>query len=347
MKTLFYLLFLISTAACTGIEANLDSGEFKEIIDDFIEINREASSEIDIGMLLSGLRITLDSSQKQYSSFLNTFIVTCNDAKAKLTNYVISLNSASHEAKNQANHWKVSAEKAFSDSGKNELMLKNTRESLNHVIKEIAQVIAEYHEGVSESDKQLLITKQLNDIIEDELINPTGRSFVQLKFDSKLNHLNRLISKSGETFYTPIIATLVQFASEQNFSNQSILKQILVTIHKLRENIEKFKAEKEGSMNNRMMLLKKQEENLDSQIVDYQHMSEKFVSIVSEAHQNMALLNREFTNLQSEIGRKNTELETLNRLCEEENTMYKTGIDRILLIKEGIREASAIDQMRR
>ena len=155
-----------------------------------------------------------------------------------------------------------------------------------------------------------------------------------------------MIEKSGNSHYSPIISALIGFASEENFSNQSILKQILLNIHKLKSNIEKFRAEKEGSMNNRMVLLKKQQENLESQIVDYQHLSERYVSIVTEAHQNMALLNREFTNLQSEIGRKHTELDTLYKLCEEENSMYKKGIDRIVLIKEGIREALFVDQKR-
>ena len=304
--TFFFVFYLFSISICTKVETKIDSHDFQEIIDDFVEINKEASSDIDISMLLSGLKVTLDSSQNQYSNFLDSFIVTCNNAKAKLANYVSSLNASAEESKNQANNWKKSAENAFADSGKNDQMLKNTRDSLTTVLKETAQIIVEYHQGLSESDAQLKVIKQLNDIIEDELIKPSARSFVQLKFHRKLKDLQELIEKSGNSHYSPIISALIGFASEENFSNQSILKQILLNIHKLKSNIEKFRAEKEGSMNNRMVLLKKQQENLESQIVDYQHLSERYVSIVTEAHQNMALLNREFTNLQSEIGRKHT-----------------------------------------
>ena len=346
-STFFFFVFLISISISMRTEARIDSREFQEIIDDFVEINKEATSEVDVGMLLAGLKITLDSSQNQYSSFLDSFIVTCNNAKFKLANYVLSLKTSADDSKNKANHWKKSAEKAFSDSGQNDLMLKNTRLNLNSVIKEMARIIVEYHQGVSQSDKQLTVIKQLNDIIEDELIKPTGRSFVQLKFHRKLADLQDMVRKSGDTLYTPIIAILIGFASEQNFSKQNLLKQILLNIHKLKANIEKFKGEKEGSMNSKMMMVKTQEENLESQIGDYQHLSERYVSIVTEAHQNMALLNTDFSNLQSEIGRKNTELETLNKLCEEENTMYKKGIDRIVLIKEGITEALVLDQQRK
>ena len=342
--TFYYLLCLLSIALCAEVETTVDSHEFKEIIDDFVEIHKEAEVGFDIGMVLGGLKMNLDASQKQYREFLNSFMVSCNDAKAKLGNYIVSLKNSADETKNQALQWKKDSEKAFRESGKNERMLNQTKITLQKVMQDMAQLIVEYHRGVSESESKLAVIKQLYNIIEDELIKPSGRSFVQLKFHKKLFDLQQLLSRTGETLFTPIISTLVQLASEQNFSNQHILKQILLNLRKLRASIEKYKAEKESGMNSKMVLLKQQQDNLESQISDYKRLSERYVSIITEADHNMGLLNNDFSNLQTEVGRKSTELLSLNKLCEEENTMYKKGINRIVEIKDGIREALVLDQ---
>jgi len=338
------LFMLLSIAICTKIENKIDSREFQEIIDDFVEIHKIATSDIDISMLLTNIKLTLDANQKSYRSFLDGFIVTCNNAKFKLFNYVETLKGAADETKRSANNWKQSADKAYKDSAQNNKMLNQTKETLSKVLEDMAQIIVDYHKGVSESDAKLIVLKQLFDIIEDELLTPSGKSFVQLKFHKSLESLQELVMRSHDTLYTPILSTLITLATEQNFSNQNVLKQILLNLRKLKMNIEKFKAEKEMAMNDQMRILKQEEENLESQIGDYQHLSERYVSIVVEAHQNMALLNRDFTNFQSEIARKNSELETVNHLCEEEDTMYKKGINRISLIKEGISEALHLDQ---
>lgn len=346
-STFFFFAILFTVAFCSKVENTIDSREFNEIIEDFVDIQKTANANVDIPLILSTLKINLDSSQKQYTDFLDGFIVSCNNAKVKLSNYLVSLRSQSDDTRNQAGHWRKEADKAFRDSSRNERMLNHTRELLQKVMQDMAQIIVEYHDGVGESDAKLTVIKQLNDIIEDELIKPTGRSFVQLKFHRRLDQLQALLQKTGDNFYTPVISTLVSLASETNFADQRILKQILLNIRNLRASIEKFKSEKEYAMNEKMVILKKQQENLQSQIGDFQHLAERYVSIVTEAHQNMDLLNKDFSNLQAEIQRKSGEMENLNHLCEEENTMYKKGIGRILEIKDGIRTALNLEQRRK
>ena len=298
MKTFIFLIFLIiSITNNTTIESRLDSNEFHEIIDDFVEIFKVANHDEDIALLLTNVKDTLEISENNYKTFLNGFVLSCNTAKNRVANYAKSLKTAADQAKNDANHWKKSAEKAFAGSADNDKMLNQTRLTLNNVLADMAHIIVEYREGVSESESKLIVIKQLNDIIEDELIKPTGKSFVQIKFHTKLNKLQKLVRNSGDAFYTPILTALINLASEQNFSDQKILKQILINLAKLKINIEKFKAEKESTMNQLMTTLKSQEQNLESQIGDFQHLSERYVSTVTEAHQSMDILNTDFTNL--------------------------------------------------
>ena len=89
--TFYYLFFLVSIASCVGIETKIDSHEFREIIDDFVEIHKEASTGVDIGMILGGLKMNLDASQKEYKEFLNSFIVSCNKFTMSLDNPVVDM----------------------------------------------------------------------------------------------------------------------------------------------------------------------------------------------------------------------------------------------------------------
>jgi len=203
----------------------------------------------------------------------------------------------------------------------------------------MSKIILDYKAGVSESDSKLYVVKQLRDIIEDELLNP-GKSFIQVDaFNSKLKDLQNLVKKSGDSLYTPIIETLVALASEQNFSDQKILKAILSNLKSLEQNITKFKAEKKTALKVTLKTLKAQEENLIGQLQDYAHLEQRYVSDVTEANQNTALLTETLSNLNNEIARKQDELRNIDHLCDTENKMFKDGVTRVDAVKKDVNSA--------
>jgi len=217
---------------------------------------------------------------------------------------------------------------------------KATTTTLIATQKDMENTIISYHAGVTETDRKLVVVKELRDIIEDELLNP-GKSFIQVgKFNEKLQNLQNLVKSSGDSMYEPIIATLVSLASEQNFSDQKILAAILKNLKALDTSLLKFKEEKRHAMEEGMKQLKAIEENLQSQLEDHHHIEQKCVSDVAEANQNIDLLNTEITNLNSEITRKTDEFKAIEHLCATENNMFKNGSKRIALIKKDLAEAS-------
>jgi hypothetical protein len=316
------------------MEAEIDSKAFQEIMDDFVEVHKEASQQVDVGLVLTDVKVTLQASEKKYKEFLSSFLVSCNNAKAKVNGFVTRLTTARSEAQNQvANTWANQAKKGTAGVKEAQTNSAEVSKRLEAIQKQLSQVIIDFHEGVVETDSKLNVVKQLRDIIEDELINP-GKSFIQVeKFNAKLKDLQALIKRSGDSLYTPIIATLVQLASEQNFSDQGILKAILKNLKELQDNLTKFRAEREASMNVTLKNLKAQEENLNSQLEDYHHLEQRYVSDVAEAHQNTQLLNTEITNLNTEIKRKQDEFESIVHLCNTEEEMFKTGTKRMELIR--------------
>jgi len=324
------------------MEAEIDSRAFEEIMDDFVEVHKAASEDVDIGVVLADVKITLQASAKKYKDFLSSFLLSCDTAKAKVQSFIKRLGDAKDEAANKVNNtWLVQLAKGRKGIKDSQSNTNTTVARLEKVGKQMAKIIIDYHSGVTETDAKLSVVKQLRDIIEDELLNSAGKSFIQVeKFNAKLKDLQALIRKSGDTMYTPIIETLVQLASEQNFSDQKILQAILKNLKALEDNLRKFKAGQEYAMNATLSTLKAQEENLSGQLEDLLHLEQRYTSDVAEANQNIELLNTHITNFNSEIARKQDELKAVQHLCDTENEMFKAGQQRMDLIKKDLDAAA-------
>jgi predicted nucleic acid-binding Zn-ribbon protein len=322
------------------MEAEIDSKAFQEIMDDFVEVHKAAGQQVDVGLVLSDVKITLQASEKKYKEFLSSFLTSCDNAQGKVTSFVKRLTDARQEAQNQvSNQWAHQLAKGRSGIKEAQTAAASINKQLEAIRKQMAQIVIDYHQGVSETDSKLHVVKQLRDIIEDELINP-GKSFIQVgRFQNKLKNLQGLIEKSGDTLYTPIIQTLVELASEQNFSDQKILQAILKNLQALQTSLQSFKKEKETAMNVTLQNLKKQEENLNGQLEDYHHLEQRYVSDVHEANQNTQLLSTEIANLSSEIKRKQDELTNVVHLCNTEKDLFKAGTQRLTLIRQDLNNA--------
>jgi hypothetical protein len=339
ISTILFFFLLVSISS-TKLEAEIDSNAFKEIMDDFVEVHKTAAQAVDVGLVLADVKVTLEASEKKYSEFIKAFVLSCESAKAKLTAFIKSLTNAKNSAQNDVtNTWTAQETKATKGLKETRANIATTKTRLADVHSRMTKIIIDYHEGVTETDSKLHVVKELRDIIEDELVNP-GKAFVQIsKFNEKLNNLQELIKKSGDNMYTPIIETLVQLASEGNFSDQRILQSILKNLHDLEVNLQKFKTEREHDMKVNMKNHRAQEENLTSQLGDYMHLEQKYLSDIAEAHQNISVLNTEILNLNTEITTKNEEAHNIAHLCNTENDMFKSGTQRINLIKHDLNAA--------
>jgi len=323
------------------MEAEIDSKAFQEIVDDFVEVHKVASHEVDLGLVLSDVKISLQAGEKKYKEFLSSFSVSCENAKTKLNSHITKLHNAQDEAKNQiANTWGKQLTKGRSGIKEAQAGVVSVTAILEKNAKEMEKLVIDYHNGVAESDSKLIIVKQLRDIIEDELINPAGKSFIQIgTFNEKLKDLETLIKKSNDPLYTPILETLVQLASEQNFSDQKILKAILKNLNALAANIRKFKKDLKASLKSTLITLKKQEENLIQQLQDYHHLEQRYTSDVVEANENTGILNEALLSLASEVAKKEGELRNIGHLCDTENKMFKDGLQRLSTMKKDVTDA--------
>jgi len=273
---------------------------------------------------------------------MGTFNRKCKYAQNKVEAFVHKLNDTINSYTHKANKWDSDAKQATTDAKSNTQNLKDTQTRLQGVLKNMAQTVVTYQGYEDESEAKLLVVKQLRDIIEDELMDETSKpsSLIQLnKFNENLGKLQALIAKSGDALYTPIIQTLVELATEGHFSDQAVLRKILTTLAQLKASVEKFRDEKHKQLNETMVLYKSQEENLESQIVQYSKLGERYLSVVAEAHQNMDVLSKDVANLRDEIRRKESESMQISHLCDLENKVFKNGKSRVALVIKDLQDA--------
>jgi len=203
-------------------------------------------------------------------------------------------------------------------------------------------VNSSYRERISESNEKLVVVKQLRDIIEDELLNDMRRdsSFIQLtNFKSKLSILQYLVNKSKDEFYSPILSVLVHLASEKNFSDQSILKEILSNINQLEGSIRAFIKTQEITFTESLKNLKQEEENLQKELDTFKKFERFLISSMHFAVANRKILSKDLAHLKSEIKRKRSEQSMFNKLCEIEEDEFKGDSLRIQLIRKDLDEA--------
>jgi len=305
-STVTFLLLILTIALSTKLESTLDSRAYQDIIEDLVEVYTEADAGADVALLLTQLKNGVSQCQKESDAFESGFARSCATVQARVVGYAKRLQRAIDSMVNDRNSWSSSATKARKDSTSNDASIKSTGAKIRDIGKQMGDTLIGYHREITEVDAKINVVKELRDIIEDELMNQSAPPrLIQLKkFNKKLAKLKALIEKSGDTLYTPIIATLVELASQQNFSDQGLLKNILARIADLEKAFAKFKTEREAYFNLTMKNLKEQEENLTSQIQDLVKLRHALLSTIAEASQAMEILSKDITNLTSEMARK-------------------------------------------
>jgi len=69
LSTIVFFFLLVSISS-TQMEAEIDSKAFQEIMDDFVEVHEAAGQQVDMGLVLSDVKITLQASQKKIPRIL-------------------------------------------------------------------------------------------------------------------------------------------------------------------------------------------------------------------------------------------------------------------------------------
>ncbi len=323
MKNAIYFFFLIFVSFCSCSTKD----KFASILQQFVELNEAMGVErVDVGVIVAQVKNTLNSGQKSYTSFFRTLEAQCSAGKAKLSATINATSQSINEANSNINNWNKNLASAVADIKDAQANINKGNVQLTGLRRTVDKLNMDYKVYATEADKKLNIVKVLRDMITDELLNRTPGALVQVtKFQEKLNELKELLNNNSDSLYSPMISVLLDLATEQNFSDQSVLRKILQNLNNLNNALLTFRTNQEKTLTSEMSSLRKQMRNVKSRIRTYFRMKAQATSKQIDASNYLAFYRNEVTHFTAENTRLADQLNLFNKLCDFERSVGKQG----------------------
>ena len=312
---LTFMIVLAVSSCSNSLHSNL--------INQFVELNNKLGNPAeDVGVVIANVKNVINDEEKKNAEHFAFLLSNCLNAGGSVSAAVKTLDNEITESTNQLNTWKASLDKSSAEITRSENNIKSTEAKIAENRKIIDSTLEDFKVSVTETDAKLNVVKFLRDIITDELLNGASpNSFVQLnKFTTKLNELKAMLNSENDSLYTPLVSVLLELASEQNFSDQGILKQILQNINSLDTNLREFRKQKETALNSSLKSLRAEGNNLLQIRTAYLNMRAQNISDRIDATHYISFYTNEITHFNTEKSRKNAELALLQKICEFEKS---------------------------
>jgi peptidoglycan hydrolase CwlO-like protein len=318
-KNAFYVLFLIVI-----VYVNCSGRRLEKLLDDFVELEKIQKKAPTPGVLLAQIRNAFENQSKANKDFHRTLKTHCTSANTKIQNSINSLTQAITESQNNLNNHKNQLTKSQTSAKDAAGNIKTARAQYKDLQKRLDKTLLDYKVVAQEANQKLSVVKLLRDIISDELLNNAPGSFVQLnKFQEKLNELKGMLNNNNDSIYAPIVSVLLDLATEQNFSNQSILKQILVNINNLDKALKEFRKRQEAGLDTETKSIRAQMKNTVARIQAYSKMRAQARSNALDAQHYIKFYTHEIEHFNAEKGRKTEEQKMFTKLCTFQKSTRK------------------------
>jgi len=334
-------LLLISVSFCASSAKNAD--KFPSILNQFVELNEAIGVEkADVGVIVSQVKNALASGKKHFATFFRAVETQCASAVASIKNTIKELNSSVNDAKSNQNNWTKNLGTATADAKDARANIVKARGQLVGLRKRISKITMDYRVYAEEADKKLNVVKVLRDIITDELFNKAPGALVQVnKFQEKLAELKGLLNNNSDSLYSPIVSVLLDLATEQNFSDQGVLRKILQNLNNLDKALKDFRAKQEKSLDAELKNIRAQIKNVKQRVRAYRRMRSQAISKRIDAQHYLSFYGHEIVHFNAEKGRKEAELHMFKKLCEFEKRMHARGVKTYKFFKQVAKEVLA------
>lgn len=304
------------------------TSQYSTIINQFIELNNELGNpREDVGVVISNVKNVISDEEKQEANNFNELSQICISAETLVNGAITKLGNDITESTKNLNEWKAVLESSNLQVKKTESNISDTALKITNGQTRIEKTLEDFKVLATETDQKLIVVKTLRDIITDELLNNNGaHSFVQLnKFTDKLNELKTMLNSENDSLYSPLVSVLITLASEQNFSDQGILKKILENINNLDNNLKQFRVSRENAMNSELQTMRASQGNLGRIKSAYTNMRAQSLSRRADAQHYIQFYTNEITHFNAEKVRKNDELNLVKKICEYERSAHNAA----------------------
>jgi len=281
----------------------------------------------DVGVIIASVRNTIDQGAKSYKTFSRSLETQCASAVSKLSSSISTLQSNINDAVSNINNWTKNLEAAQTDVKDAQLNISKGKTQLGQLQNRVSKLLLDYKVYATEADKKLNVVKVLRDIITDELLNRSPGALVQVnKFQQKLAELKSLLNNNSDSLYSPMIGVLLDLATEQNFSDQAVLRKILQNLKNLDAALRNFRAKQEAALNSEIKSIRKQIRNVKQRIRAYHRMKQQAYSKVIDATNYINFYKHEKEHFTAEQSRQTDELNLFKKLCTFERNVHKSAV---------------------
>jgi hypothetical protein len=318
------------------------NSKYSNILNQFIELNNELGNPgEDVGVIISNVRNVINDEEKKTSAVYSALSQICTSIVASVTGAINHLGNDVTESTKNLNEWNVALAASVKDIVKAENDIKTTTANLHTNRIAVSRALEDFKVIATETDQKLNVVKVLKDIITDELINHAhpahGHSFIQLtKFTDKLNELKGMLNSENDSLYTPLVSVLLELASEQNFSDQGILKKILENINALENNLKAFRKNRDAGLNAELKTLRATSVNLAKIRTAYENMRAQSFSKRIDAQHYIHFYTNEIAHFNAEKNRKNEELHLVEKICGFEKKLQVQDSEGLARFKKDV-----------
>jgi len=285
------------------------------------------AEKADAALIVAQVRDAVVSGKKDFANFFRAVETHCTNAVANIKRTITELVSSVNDATSSKNTWTKNLATATADAKDARANIVKARGQLVSLRKRIAKLTMDYRVYAEEADKKINVVKVLRDIITDELFNKAPGALVQVnKFQEKLSELKGLLNNNSDSLYSPIISVLLDLATEQNFSDQGVLRKILQNLNSLDKALKEFRLKQEKSLDVELKNIRNQIKNIKQRIRAYRRMKSQAVSKRIDASHYISFFTHEIAHFAAEKGRKEAELHLFKKLCDFERRMHKKGV---------------------
>jgi chromosome segregation ATPase len=332
---LFFISLIIISQAFSTATSKSKLTTFENIITEFVNLATLTNQpKASVGAVVADIKTALTDSYNSGKAAFSTINQNCEIGTQKINAFLAKLNadlSSDNANVNEAkkNLVKIAASSAENTRQQNKANkdlqdLEKSRESQNHL----------WEKTTIEAESKLNVIKRLRDLVTDELLNgPVAQpkvgktALVQVNtFKTTLLELKEEMSKMEKldsTLYTPLIESLLELTTEQNFADQTILNKILQVLKKLENNLKNWRAKSQKSNEAINKTLAAQEKALNEQLNAFKKLE---LSAAQEKRLNEEFLEHsqgQIEHVNAQKAKKTHELKNWTQLCVYEQNLAR------------------------
>jgi len=288
--------------------------------------------------MVSAMTTAVRDSHTAFKAFYESVHSNCESATQMMDEFIKKLKGDEITISTGINNAKDGIVEAENSIEKNEKEIKVAKEDVRKAQMHHQKEREAFDHDMTNAEAKLITIRHLKNIIRDELINEQHDknhqkdhkdnskkgSFLQLTtVTEKLTELKELLTKSSDNGFSMIITSLLESLTEQNFSDQGVLRKILKTLTKISDSVKEWMKKSQADREKLDAIFKKE---MASKLAQMRSLGKLLVegrSLKTNNEKTIQELTLHSSGLDATLKRKERERSYFTKECDSQNKIIK------------------------